>query len=559
MIVLGIDTGGTYTDAVLFENIAGRVLAKAKSPTTHQKLETGITSAIEKLNSADFKIDKVVLSTTLATNAIVENQGRPTGLIIVGDPPKGELPDSHVARVAGKVNVKGKIITPLDEAAAVSAIDAMADEVEAFAVSGMMSVRNASLELQVKDLIQNKTSLPVVCGHELSAKLGFHDRTVTTVLNASLIPIIENFILSVEKSLSQFEITAPVYMVKGDGNLASLRFIRQKPIESILSGPAASVIGALSLAQTGDGIVIDMGGTTTDAGVVRSHQLTLSPVGAKVGHWQTQVDSAEISTWGLGGDTQIIPGEDLQPVLTGNRILPACRGGDAGLTPTDLLHISGEYVVWDETAARSLAKQQAAICQRSLEDYCNAAEQRIFNIIDVHVLQQYRSQVVKETEPQYGYVRRVEGVVAERENLLEILPIIAIGAPAGTWYSKLSQQTGQPVIIPEHFEVANAVGAACASVEERVEVLVRPDEANEAYNVFANGQATPFKDKDEAVAYAKTIAEDLARDAAQAQGLSEIYVQQSAEEVVERSGLGERYVETKVFAVAKASPLVLTK
>lgn len=567
MIILGIDTGGTYTDAVLFETNTGQVIGKAKAPTTHASLEDGIMKSIGALSDDTnlSEIEKVVLSTTLATNAIVEGQGHPTGLILIGDPPKGELPSVLMAQVGGKVNVKGKIITPLDADAAEKAIQSIAPHVEAFAVSGMMSVRNAALELQVKAMIQESCALPVVCGHELSAKLGFHDRTVTCILNASLIPIIEDFIKSVEKALKIFNIHAPVFMVKGDGALASLSFIRKKPIESILSGPAASIMGAMALTKAKDGIVIDMGGTTTDSAVVRDHSLALSSLGASVGGWQTQVDSAKITTWGLGGDTQIVPRRSENeyhislPYLTGRRVLPACRGGEEGLTPTDLLHLTGAFVQWDPSLSKTVLDQQAEACQMLPEEYIQASEDEIFNTIEEKVLSVYRNERIPETEPQYGYLKRVEGVQADTEDLLKRLPVIAIGAPAGVWYTKLRERTGQMVLIPEHYEVANAVGAACASVEERIEVLVRPDEAEDAFVVHAGGECEHFAEKETAVDWAKEKAEAMSRANALAQGAPTVTVQTTVEEIVERTGLRERYVETRIRSVARASGVVFER
>ena len=525
--VLGIDTGGTYTDAVLLDKKTNTVLKKAKSPTTREDLAVGIRKSIEGLEVENrTAIEKVVLSTTLATNAIVEGEGRATGLIIIGELPKGELPQNAMAQVQGKVNIKGKEVIPLDMAQVEDACDAIAPGVEAFAVSGMMSVRNASQELAVKAFIREKYGLPVVCGHELSSQLGFHDRTVTTVLNASLIPILREFIDGVRRTLAAQGITAPVYMVKGDGNLASLSFILEKPIESILSGPAASVIGALSLADCADGIVVDMGGTTTDSGVVLDHTLTLAPIGARVGDWQTQIDSAQINTWGLGGDTQILS-EDGAPVLTGHRILPACRGGDRGLTPTDILHCTGDFEAWDKALAMSQAKAQAP---ENTGAYLAAAERLILDTIREKVLAQY-------------------GDTA--------LPVVAIGAPAGAWYEKIGAVTDYQVIIPEHHEVANAVGAAMASVEERVAALVRPDEENDGYVAHIGGLCKCFKDKAAAVAFASEEAKAQSIARAQSQGLSEVSAQVFAEDIVEKIGWRERYIETKIRAVAKATTLKL--
>lgn len=527
-MVLGIDTGGTYTDAVLLEQEHKTVVAKAKAPTTRENLAKGITACIDKLCPREMPpMDKVVLSTTLATNAIVEGEGRPTGLILIGDPPKGELPQGQVIRVGGKVNIKGKIITPIDEEEVARACDDLRGKVEAVAVAGMMSVRNAALELGVKTLVEERCKVPVVCSHELSTQLGFHDRTVTAILNASLIPILEGFIHGVEMALRGKGIEAPIYMVKGDGNLASLSFIQKKPIESILSGPAASIIGALSLAGCEDGIVVDMGGTTTDSGMIRDNTLALSPIGARVGQWQTQIDSAMINTWGLGGDTQIIPGENGQPEITGHRILPACRGGNQGLTPTDLLHFTGDFDLWDREA---VVEQAVDSHGAGAEDYVKAAETAVIKTIEDRVLSLYDTPAI---------------------------PVIAIGAPAKTWYEKVAENTTRPVIIPTHHEVANAVGAALAAVEERVEGAVRPDEENDAFLGHIAGECQSFKDKEEAVAYVASRAEALSLAMAKAQGAKEIHTQVFTEDIVEKVGWRNCYIRTDIRAVAKATTLKL--
>lgn len=528
--VLGIDTGGTYTDAVLLDPIASKVLSKAKSPTTREDLAIGIEKSIGQLDlKGAGEIEKVVLSTTLATNAIVEGEGRPTGLILIGDRPKGELPETNVAQVRGRVNIKGKEVIPLDEDEVLEACRSIAPQVEAIAVSGMMSVRNASQELRVKAIVQEECGLPVVCGHELSSQLGFHDRTVTTVLNASLIPIIQNFIGAVQRSLARKAIDAPIYMVKGDGNLASLNFIENKPIESILSGPAASIIGALGLAGVRDGIVVDMGGTTTDSGIVLDRTLKLSPIGARVGDWQTQIDSAMISTCGLGGDTAIVPGKG-HPHLTGGRVLPACRGNAGVLTPTDILHYTGDFVEWDREPVVAAAREQAAACNLDADTYVAEAQSQILDMIEGEVLELYDAPGV---------------------------PVIAIGAPAKTWYTKVASRDERDVLIPEHYEVANAVGAAMAAVEERVTGYVRPDEENEAFLGQIAGENRSFKDKDEAVAFVSARAEELSLAAARSQGGQEVSAQVFTKEIIDDRAWKERYVRTEIRAVAKANDLKL--
>jgi N-methylhydantoinase A/oxoprolinase/acetone carboxylase beta subunit len=527
--LLGIDTGGTFTDAALVEKGTYRVLASAKSPTTRDDLSKGIAGSIGGLGLTEVSgIEKVVLSTTLATNAIVEGQGRPTGLILIGQRPKGELPESHTAQIDGKINIKGKEVAPLDIAAAEAACDAIAPQVEAFAVSGMMSVRNASQELAVKEIIARRSGLPVVCGHELSSSLGFHDRTVTAVLNASLIPIINGFIQAVQRALAALHITAPIYMVKGDGSLANLDFIREKPIESILSGPAASIIGAMGLSGLHSGIIADMGGTTTDTAVIVDDTITLSAVGARVGEWQTQIDSAAISTCALGGDT-LMEAQAGHPALMGRRVLPACRGGERGLTPTDLLHYTGDLVRWDRALAADRAREEAGAAGQTAEAYVAEGEGLVLDTIG-EALALY-------ADTPY--------------------PVIAIGAPAGTWYQKLARSTGQQVVVPEHYEVANAVGAAMASVEERVEALVRPDEENDGFVAHVAGECRSFAEKDAAVAFAQERAKALSIAGARRQGAEALNTQVFTDERVEHLGWRDRYIETRIKAVSKANTLRL--
>jgi N-methylhydantoinase A/oxoprolinase/acetone carboxylase beta subunit len=543
--VLGIDTGGTTTDAVLYDPLTESVVAKGMAPTTRQDLKNGIHHSIDSLRSvngaelSDIQIEKVVLSTTLATNAIVEGQGRPTGLILIGSRPKGELPTEEVVQITGKINIKGRETEPVDPDEIEAAVTQMLPKVEAIAVSGMMSVRNNAHELAVKKVIRCHSKIPVVCGHELSSKLGYHDRTVTTVLNASLIPIIEGFVQAVREAMAERNIAAPVYLVKGDGALASLETISSKPIETILSGPAASILGAMVLAKTDSGIVADMGGTTTDTGVVRHHSLTLSPVGAKVGQWQTQVDSAKLATFGLGGDTEIYPDVSAgAPVLTTHRVPPACRGGEKeDLTPTDLLCAEGSLTRWDTAASQYALAFQSRRAGLNQADYLSQAKALVVDRIVSKVF----------NEAAYS-----EGADAE-------LPVIAIGAPAKTWYTLVKNEADvhRDILVPEHFEVANAVGAATAAIEERVDALVRPDEATEGYVAHVGGQSVFFEDKDKAVAYAKAEAGKIAQKQAESQGPETIHTDVTDKDIQQKIGWRWRYVETRVQAVARSGHLTL--
>lgn len=226
------------------------------------------------------------------------------------------------------------------------------------AVSGLMSVRNSKHELDVKKVIRQKYDIPIICAHELVNSLGFYERTVTAVLNARLLPIITEFLDAVNDAVTSEGINAPIYVVKGNGNLASFHSVRKKPIETILSGPAASVMGALYLTNKQDAVIVDMGGTTTDSSYVMKNRLKLSSCGAKIGKWQTKVSSAQLYTYGLGGDTEITP-VNRCPLLTNRRVLPACRGNLNAVTPTDVLHFTKEFVKWDRALAVNAITRQA--------------------------------------------------------------------------------------------------------------------------------------------------------------------------------------------------------
>jgi N-methylhydantoinase A/oxoprolinase/acetone carboxylase beta subunit len=355
-IALGIDTGGTYTDAVLVDQQDGTVLAATKALTTRQDLSIGIGEAVstvlervapsrgEGFSPAD--IDLVGLSTTLATNAIVEGQGGHVCLILIGYDPtlirqhgfERDLVTQDVVYVRGGHDGEGNEIAPLDEMAVRAAILARRDRVGAFAVSGYFGVRNPAHELRVRSLIEELTapvgeadgfSFPVTCGHELTTRLNAVRRATTAALNARLIPLLRELIATVRRTLDELGVLAPLMIVKGDGSLVRAEWAMRRPIETILSGPAASVVGARHLADCSDVWVVDVGGTTTDIAVLRDGLPRLSPEGAQVGGWRTMVEAADVHTVGLGGDSHVRLDGHSSPASDGlaigpRRVVPLC-------------------------------------------------------------------------------------------------------------------------------------------------------------------------------------------------------------------------------------------
>ena len=314
-LLLGIDTGGTYTDAVLFSETHG-VVAKAKALTTRHDLSVGIAGAVEAvLEQAKVSasaIGLVSLSTTLATNALVEGQGGRAGLVMIGFGPddlkrdglQEALGTDPVVFLPGGHNVHGGE-TLLDMTLLDQALPQLATQVASFAVAGYFAVRNPAHEQRVRDRIREVSHLPVTCSHELSSKLGGPRRALTTLLNARLVSMIDRLIGACEGFLKARGIDVPMMVVRGDGALISAAEARLRPIETILSGPAASLVGARHLTGLDNAVVSDIGGTTTDVAVLDQGRPRLDGEGAVVGGFRTMVEAVAMRTFGLGGDSEV--------------------------------------------------------------------------------------------------------------------------------------------------------------------------------------------------------------------------------------------------------------
>ena len=304
---LGIDAGGTYTDAVLIRDTDGAIVDSNKALTTYPDLHPGIKNVIDGLNPEYLKNIKLVsVSTTLSTNTILEGTGFPVALILIGDHPlEKQLPTKHVLFAAGGHDHNGEEEAPLDLEAIEKFVLRVKDKVSAFAISSYFSTRNPEHELRVKDRILELTGLPAVCGHELSQELGAYERAVTAFLNAQLIPITRQFVQSIIKDMKERGINARLLMLKCDGSVVGIKDALKKPIETIFSGPAASLVGASYLSGLETCAVIDVGGTSTDISSICMGVPDLSDEGAVVGGWKTRVKAIRMETTATGGDSHI--------------------------------------------------------------------------------------------------------------------------------------------------------------------------------------------------------------------------------------------------------------
>ncbi len=328
-IGLGIDAGGTFTDVVIYDFHTKSVVESAKALTTPWDFGQGIEAALVQLSDENRRrVELVGISTTLATNAIVEGRGQNVGLLVM--PPYGlydpaQFDHNPKALIEGRMDIDGREIAPIDPGQVIEAADRMIQKggVRAFAVSGFASTVNLAHELEVKKILREHTQMPVTCGHELSEMLNFKTRATTAVLNTRIIPILENFLDRMAKTLGKLDIQAPIMVVKGDGTLMSLSVALERPVETILSGPAASAAGARALTNLENALVVDIGGTTTDTAALRNGAVRTCPTGTSVGGFHTHVQALDMRTKGLGGDSLLALFRGVLAIGPG-RVVPAC-------------------------------------------------------------------------------------------------------------------------------------------------------------------------------------------------------------------------------------------
>lgn len=415
-ISLGVDTGGTYSDAVLLEN-GETVLATAKSLTTPEDLSIGIGRAVSavlrhcEVNPAE--ISMVSLSTTLATNALVEGYGERVALVLIGfessNLAEHGLPDAlqggPCIALKGGHDHSGTEAHPLDIEQLTEFVQTTSG-VTAFAIASLFATRNPTHENRAARLIADMTGLPVTCSHHLSANLNGPKRALTALLNARLVGLIDRLITSAEARMAALGITAPTMVVRGDGALISSQTARERPIETILSGPAASLVGAQWLSKTDTALVSDIGGTTTDIGVLQDGKPTLDPDGAEVGGFRTMVEAVAMRTRGLGGDSQVTL---LKEGLSGGLALGPQRVLPVSLlaiqAPDDVIPVLQKQVrnplpsPYDAQFVRALArpsvadlpKREAALLER-IGDRVRPLSEVLLTRIDISVLQKLRAQ-----------------------------------------------------------------------------------------------------------------------------------------------------------------------
>ncbi len=317
-LMMGIDTGGTYTDAVVIDAQRHVILATAKAITTKGNLAIGVSEAlalaIGKVSNFNAKaVGMVSVSTTLATNAVVEGHGSSVGLVLAGFDQKmvertgllKSFPTMPILQMKGGHDHNGNELATLDLATLKEWLKAHASQVSAIAVATAFAVRNPAHEIAIGEMASALTQLPVTLSTQLASALDAPRRAQTAVLNARLISRISDLVKAVTISMKAHDLNCPLMLVRGDGSLARADVAALRPIETVLSGPAASLIGAQWISGKDQFIMSDMGGTTTDVGLLIAGRPKIAEQGAEVGGWRTMVSAIDVKTIGLGGDSEV--------------------------------------------------------------------------------------------------------------------------------------------------------------------------------------------------------------------------------------------------------------
>lgn len=339
---IGIDTGGTYTDAVLMETKTGEVVAWHKERTTPHDLSLGVAGALDGLllnNSVPpAAITDLSVSTTLATNAVVEGGGARVGLFVLGFVRHFKLPVVANIFLKGGCTITGEEEVPLDLEGLVDTIPGLSKEVDSYAVCGGMSIKNPTQELVAEKAINMlDPGKPVFCSHQVSSHPGILERSATACLHAKLMPLMVDFLASIQRSMAGVGLTCPVTIICGNGQGEALEKIAGQAAVTMASGPAATARFGMGSHVT-DALVVDVGGTTTDVCLIKNGKPMLNKEGCVIGQWQTHVEAVDMFTAGAGGDSHVLCQADGRLHLSSARVQPLAM--TPGLPdPATWLHI----------------------------------------------------------------------------------------------------------------------------------------------------------------------------------------------------------------------------
>lgn len=468
-MILGIDMGGTHIDGVIVDQ--GRIIKTIKNPRDHNDLFKTIWTTIQDLlDPMDHsKIKEIHLSTTVSTNAIVEKKTSKVGMLLQSGPGMAYGFESFwddLAFVGGYVDHRGEMVKEIDKEEILSVKDKfLKNEVEALALVSKFSTRNPSQEIVMKDLMEESFS-PITMGHTMSGKLNFPRRVHTSYLNAAISKNFQEFAENIEKSLALEGLDLPIYVLKADGGTMDLDTAKKKPVETILSGPAASYMGMSALVdKKEDGILLDIGGTTTDIFFVVDGVPLFEPLGISIQNHKTLVRSIYSVSIAVGGDSQVrlLDGEFMiGPKRMGN---PVVFGGSHP-TPTDAM------IVLNEIKDGNKKKAEEAL-QVFAQELSISVDKVASKILDAMVQSIYEKVKKLLEDVNSKAVYTIKELLEDRKIQPQFITVI--GGPAKILSNRLESVFALDVFYPKEYKLANAIGAALAKPTLEINMIADTD------------------------------------------------------------------------------------
>jgi len=456
-MIIGIDMGGTHIDGAAIEG--GILVASVKHQVDHDDYFASIWQCFEELlrHVDKHAIERIHLSTTISTNAIVE--GRLSNVALILQPGPGLKWDfdrmgDNIFYLSGNVDHRGILVRDLDKSELEAARGRLLKSpVEALAVVSKFSTRNPEFEQRIKKHFEGDYS-EITMGHTLSGKLNFPRRVRTAYLNAAVSRTFRMFADSMREALFKSSIEVPVYVLKADGGTVDLEGAILKPVETILSGPAASFMGMRALIddECSDRVLIDVGGTTTDMFFLVDGVPVFEPLGIEIDGRKTLVRALFSQSIGIGGDSHVRFEEGALKIGPRRRGLPIAFGGES-LTPTDALVYLGKLEGLHHNNCRQAVERTAA--EHGL-DGTVFAEMVVNQMCDEIRLAIERVLNKLNASPVYT----IEELLRDRTICPQAVEVI--GGPAASLSSYLEDALRLPILCPEHHEIANAIGAALA-------------------------------------------------------------------------------------------------
>ncbi|WP_288581104.1 hydantoinase/oxoprolinase family protein [uncultured Veillonella sp.] len=474
-MLLGLDVGGTFTDAVIIDG--HRVVATAKRRTTKDNLMNGIGEALDAvLEGYDTSnIEQVTLSTTVVTNTIVEEKEQVVDLYVVTGPGRNvdDIFPVKPIYLQGYTDHRGIVVehTPADAVRGIANMVQARSGTDLAAVSAKFGVRNPQEELSITEELKN-TYHVISNGSLLSGSLNFPRRTISAYFNSAVTPVFTVFKKNVEDALSARNIVAPLHILKADGGSLPIEHMLSRPVETAFTGPAATVLGLSALGVIGNQhtVALDIGGTTTDISLWKHGRPLMTKNGVSIREYPSAVRSFAVTSVGIGGES-VVRFKNGNLAVGPERVGPSVALGGVEPTLGDALIVLGHANYGDFNLASRALQDLADAIQAALQsNNINTSNNQLTLIKTAYDVARLILQNALETiQRGVDEVITVENkrpiyVVADIVNPDIFVPehIVVVGGTAPSLGASIGEYMELPITIPENAAVANAIGAALA-------------------------------------------------------------------------------------------------